>query len=88
MAGHRYSDGRWQTTDSHGGDGYQPDGTVDQQLVAPASSSVPSGSATAVLEWVAGDAARAAAALDVELRRAKPRQRVLTAVDQLLDRTS
>lgn len=30
MAGHRYSDGRWVTVDSHGGDGYQPDGTVAQ----------------------------------------------------------
>lgn len=86
MAGHRYSDGRWVTVDSHGGDGYQPDGTVDPQLEdgEPRVDGVPDGTVAQVVDWVGGDLERARLAYDAELARARPRAGVLDVADRLL----
>lgn len=86
MAGHRYSDGRWVTVDSHGSDGFQPDGTVDPQLEdgEPRVGGVPDGTVAEVVDWVCDDPHRARQARDAELGRARPRSGVLDVADRLL----
>ena len=58
--------------------------SYEEAAVAARAEVVPDGTVHAVLQWVDGDKARAAAAVEFESQRAQPRQTLVDALDRLI----